>query len=273
MVKLIERGSYDGDMLLPSHVDELRARYASRVHRIRVGGTNFLYLNPALPPFDRLAVRQALNLAIDRRAALKWPGATPTCQVLPPGFPAYRPYCPYTLHPGARWTAPDVARARRLVTATGTSGMRVTIWTTQGFEPEVAAAERALRHLGYRPTHRIVSFEKLLAGASREQITVMGWLADYPAASNFFASFACRKTILGSCDPSVARRIAQALAAQASNPEATDPQWTALDRRIVDLALSVPLFNPGGYTLTSERVGNYQSHFVYATLLDQLWVR
>ena len=41
--------------------------------------------------------------------------ANASCQVLPPGFPGHKPYCPYTKNPGARWSAPDVAKAKRLV--------------------------------------------------------------------------------------------------------------------------------------------------------------
>ena len=40
--------------------------------------------------------------------------ATPTCQILPPNFPGYVRYCPYS--------APDLRPARRLVAASGTRG-------------------------------------------------------------------------------------------------------------------------------------------------------
>jgi YVTN family beta-propeller protein len=58
---------------------------------------------------------------IDRAALVRLyggpAGATPTCQILPPGVFGHRRYCPYTRQPGAdgRWQAPDLARARQLV--------------------------------------------------------------------------------------------------------------------------------------------------------------
>ena len=82
-----------------------------------------LFLNTRVAPFNRLDVRRALNYAADRAAAVQVAGgpdvAQATCQILPPYFPGYRPYCPYTA--GAtnqrRWTAPDLAKARALVAA------------------------------------------------------------------------------------------------------------------------------------------------------------
>ena len=51
-----------------------------------------------------------------------------TCQIVPPTFPGYEPYCPYTRHPNGTWTAPDLAKAEELVEASGTAGARVTVW-------------------------------------------------------------------------------------------------------------------------------------------------
>ena len=75
-----------------------------------------------------------MNLAIDRAAVtrrLRGPGLSiPTCQVLPPHFPGYRAYCPWTRNPhDGRWYGPDIARARALVRASGTAGAAVTALT------------------------------------------------------------------------------------------------------------------------------------------------
>ena len=96
--------------------------------------TAFLNLNVNAPPFNDLRVRQAVNLALDRRRAVNGCGgplaAQPACQILPPGLAGYQRYCPYTEHPAAdgSWRAADLARARRLVAASGTAGMKVTVW-------------------------------------------------------------------------------------------------------------------------------------------------
>jgi peptide/nickel transport system substrate-binding protein len=54
--------------------------------------TSFLFLNVNAPPFNDLRVRQAVNLALDRRQAVDGYGgplaARPACQILPPTCPA-----------------------------------------------------------------------------------------------------------------------------------------------------------------------------------------
>ena len=76
-----------------------------------------------------------MNLALDRDRIVQIFGgeaaARATCQQLPPNFPGYEPYCPYTLNPGpegrGRGSAPDMEEAQRLVRRSGTAGMRVVV--------------------------------------------------------------------------------------------------------------------------------------------------
>src|SRR5262245_56822064 len=95
--------------------------------------TFWVTLNMDAPPFDDIRVRRAVNLAIDRDRIVQIMGgeqaAVPTCQQLPPNFPGYAPYCPYTLDPGpdGSWAAPDLDEARRLVRLSGTAGTSVTL--------------------------------------------------------------------------------------------------------------------------------------------------
>ena len=105
-------------------------KYASRVHVNPLTATYYFALNVNVPPFNNLKARQGLNFATDRAALVKIAGgpklAVPTCQVLPPNFPGYVPYCPYTKNPGTggsgKWTAPDMAKAQQLINASGTKG-------------------------------------------------------------------------------------------------------------------------------------------------------
>ena len=81
--------------------------------------------------------------------------ARPTCQVLPPSLPEYRPYCPFTLHPSGAgtWSAPDLAKARKLVRASGTAGaeVRVEVFARERRStPETRLARSTLEPLGYR---------------------------------------------------------------------------------------------------------------------------
>jgi peptide/nickel transport system substrate-binding protein len=87
----------------------------------------------------------------------------PTCQILPPNFPGYRPYCPYTLNARASgtWTAPDLAKAQRLVADSHTRGTKITVWAFpgvagNGFPVRVGHYFASLlKRLGYRTSVKV----------------------------------------------------------------------------------------------------------------------
>ena len=152
--------------------------------------TTYLFLNTRQPPFTSLKARQAVNYAIDRARIIQLlhldsPGqATPTCQVLPAGYPSYQPYCPYTAGPNdGAWHGPDLATAARLARESGTTHVPVTVWNVSG-NPVGAYLVQLLQQLGYRATVRDVSddqFNAAVGNASRKiQLGLDGWAPDIP---------------------------------------------------------------------------------------------
>ena len=143
----------------------LAARFPAQVRINPLPAIAYTAFNTRVPPFNHPQVRRAFSLAADRRrliALLGGPGqATPACQILPPGIPGYRPYCPFTANPApsGAWTGPDLAAARRLVAASGTKGMRVTVWSDNlPGDPAIGAfTVSVLRELGYRATAHMTS--------------------------------------------------------------------------------------------------------------------
>ena len=195
--------SYDGQ----SH-RRLAIQYPTRVHYGLKLATLYLFLNTRQPPFTSLKARQAINYAIDRGRIIQLLGlvspaqATPTCQILPPGFPSYQRYCPYTA--GAKdgdWHGPDLAKAVRLAHQSGTTHMPVTIWT---FKEEAnrgvdSYLVRMLKQIGYRASLHRVPMDKFYAAVvkpSRKiQLGLTGWIGDIPAASDYFLPvLTCRST-------------------------------------------------------------------------------
>ena len=187
------------------HARALRVDRRVQVHIHPALVTGFLFLNTNAPPFNQLGVRRALNLAYDRRAAVDgWGGtlaAKPTCQLLPPAIPGYRRYCRYTDDPSddGRWKATDLARAKRLVAASGTRGTRVVVWNTipspSGGIEETRLAVAALRKLGYHAMLRLLPESTFFTytGDSRNHAQVIdgGWSADYASASDFIGKLTC----------------------------------------------------------------------------------
>jgi len=99
----------------------------------KTANTYYFWMNIREAPFNKLKVRQAVNMAIDRKAmqTLVWGGlGTPTQNVLPPTYPSYRKLKLY---------AHNLAKARSMVTAAGAKGAKVTVWTRQVSDALTAA--------------------------------------------------------------------------------------------------------------------------------------
>jgi peptide/nickel transport system substrate-binding protein len=251
--------------------------------------------NTRVAPFNDPRVRRAFSLAANRRKLVALLGgeafATPTCQILPPGIPGYSTYCPFSADPSASgaWVGPDLAKARALVAASGTKGMRVTVWSDnqESDGPVGAFTAAVLRELGYRATLHRASHGAVVAATSdsrrRIQATDGSW-GGGPLASTFFDSlFRCSDfrladpadTANGSflCDPAIDRLMNQADRDQASDPEQAAATWTAVDRAVTFAAPWVPLVTVNNVDFVSARVTNYQFSPFLGVLLDQLHVR
>jgi YVTN family beta-propeller protein len=286
------RADWMGDP--PPDYPDLIARYDSQVHLNPLPGIAYAAFNVTVPPFNDLRVRQAVSLAADRTQAVSVLGGTgaaqPTCQIIPPGLPGYRPYCPFSVDPShsGAWIGPDLARARRLVAASHTAGMPVVVWAHQWDGPLGPYFVGVLRELGYRATLRIASVAAFAGNVKdtrrKVQASVGTWVVDYPSASDFFnLFFRCSdfrpadpaNTTSGSffCHPGIDRQMNQAEQLQISDPQAAARVWAEVDREITYLAPWVPFVSLRFADFTSARVGNYQYNPAWGILLDQLWIR
>src|SRR5262249_14597457 len=162
---------------------------------------------------------QAVSFALDRKRLQTLAGGAGgqiTCQVLPPGFEGYKRYCPFTVEPnaGGAWNAPDLARARKLVAASGTKGQAGTGWIPSYLPFGIHAGRSVasvLRSLGYRADAKVTDDIYALSAKRDVQVGVGGWSADYAAPESFFvASLGCsaytpgstgNTNIGGFCDP------------------------------------------------------------------------
>ena len=278
-VTQVENGQADWLFDTPpmDRLQELGTRYAGQVHVNPADAIWYAPLNTRLLPFSDVRVRRAVNLAVDRSAAVKLFGgprlAEPLCQGLPPGLPGYTPYCPYA--------PPDLAEARRLVAESGTAGQRVTlVIDDSGVQRAVGTyVESVLRDLGYDARLRTLSgniqFTFIQNSANGVQISLTSWYADYPAASDFLPLlFGCAAfqpgsdastNISGFCDP----RLDAAMAAAGTDVAA----WARVDRAVTDQAPAVVLFAPRYVDFVSARVGHFVYHEAFHWLMSQAWVR
>jgi len=298
----VEKGKADwGEVIasvLPARrVQGLLTRHSGQLHNDAWPLAFWFFMNTQVPPFDDVRVRRALNYAIDRDAVVKFAGGglrwRVSCQMLPPGIAGYRPYCPYTRgrNPAGSWIAPDGRKARALIAASGTRGTHVEVVSYRTFSEAPLRSSRylvsLLRELGYRSSLRVFpDFDAYLQYVaeprSRAQIGLFGWFAETLATSDVLGVFGCEASLPTTsalespsrfCDPRIDSRIRQAVSLQPTDPPRANELWAEIDRTLVDRAVAAPLNTGLNLVLVSKRVGNYQSHPLWGTLLDQLWVK
>jgi peptide/nickel transport system substrate-binding protein len=294
-VTRVERGQADwvADELPSDRLGELQSRFSSQVHVNQLPADWYFALNVNIKPFNQLQARQAVNLAIDRSALVKLYGgaqlAAPTCQVLPPGFPGYSPYCPWTTGGKAPWSGPDLARANQLVEESGTKGDRIDIVVAN--DPVQKAIGQyilvVLFKLGYdprlKPLPAGVQAAYVQNSRNRVEMGLAQWHQVFPAPSDllegllgcgsFVPDSDASPNISGFCDRKTVQPLMQrAVALGLTRPQAAERLWRQADRRVVDLAVWLPLFNPKQVDLVSRRVGNYAWSPQLHLIPSRVWV-
>ena len=294
-VTAIQNGQADWTLEQPpaDRLSEIGTKYASQVHVTPLTAFWYIPMNTNMAPFNKLKARQAFNFAVDRNAAVKIFGgknlASPSCQVLPPGFPGHKDYCPYTKNPGTKWSAPDVAKAKRLVKESGTAGQKVTVVVP---DDEVNKAmgvytQSVLNQIGYKASVKAISgnifFTFVQNTKNKVQINVQQWYQDYPAASDFLnILFGCDSfhpgsdssiNIAGFCDKKIDAQMKHALGLASEDEDAANAEWAKIDHAVTDAAPMATLFNPKHVDFVSKRVGNFTFSKEFYWLVSQSWVK
>jgi peptide/nickel transport system substrate-binding protein len=295
-VTQVENGQADWVFDTPpsDRLNEISTKYADQVHVNPLTAVWYWAFNVRIPPFNNLQARQAVNFATDRNALVKIYGgpklAVPTCQILPPNFPGYKPYCPYTKNPGSgKWTAPDMAKAQQLVAASGTKGASVKV-NTDTVETDKALGlyfVGLLNKLGYKASLQALSpdiqYPYCQNSKNKVQFCWSSWYQDYPAASDFLnILLGCGSFIPNSnaspniaefCDKGIQAQMDAALQQGITDPSGANTKWQAIDKAVTDQAPWVALFNPKYIDFLSKRVKGYQFSPQWYFLLAQASVK
>ncbi|MFE9797588.1 ABC transporter substrate-binding protein [Streptomyces goshikiensis] len=246
---------------------------AARVGTGHFGYTNYLAFNPKVAPFDNPKVRQAISYAVNRTSVVNAAGgsalAEPATTFLPEqeafGFTKYD-------HFPAGATG-DAAKARELLKEAGfPDGISITLThnTAQNRQtgPEIATAvQQALAAAGIT-----VKLEGLENNAFNERrwdakntpgFFLSRWGADWPSGGPFLAPiFDGRQIVTNGSnynhaqldDPAVNTEIDEI--AKLTDLAAAGKRWGALDKKIGEQALDVPLFHPVYKRLVGKDVKN-----------------
>jgi len=295
-VTQVENGQADWmfDQIPAGRLNEISTNYTSQVHINPLTQVEYMALNTRIPPFNNLKARQAVNFATDRNALVKIYGgpklATPTCQVLPPGFPGYEAYCPYTINPGSgKWTGPDMQKAKQLIAQSGTKGMAVKV-NTQNTDPQRSYGlyfVGLLNKLGYKATLQPLSgsiqYPYVQNSKNKVQMAWSDWYQDYPAASDFLVvllgcdSFHPNSNsspnIAAFCNQSIQAKMDQAGKTGITDQAAANTQWAAVDKAVTDQAPWVAMMNTKYVNFVSKRVKGFIFSPQWYFLLDQASVK
>ena len=300
-VTAVENGQanevYDGDVIPADRLNELNSpRFASQVHVNPLTADWYFALNTKRPPFNNVLARQAINYAANRSAYVKIGGgpslAVPTCQILPPNFPGYKPYCPYTAGTNfARWTGPNLAKARQLVKASHTAGMKVVVNSTTDTAGRALAAQMVsdLNAIGYKASQQLLNgsvqypFVQNSNNIGKWNVTYSQWYQDYPAASDFLnVLLGCGSihphtdaspNIAEFCNPSIQAQMTRAESLGQTNPTVANNLWAQVDREVTSQAPWVDMYNPKQIDFLSARVRGYLWNPQLYILIDQLWLK
>jgi peptide/nickel transport system substrate-binding protein len=298
-VTMIEHSEADWmyDQPPSDRLNEIASQYADQVHLNPVPQVFHMAMNTRVAPFDNVKVRQAMNYATDRNAIIKvWGGpqvATPTCQILPPNFPGYEPYCPYTVNAGdGKWHGPDMNKARQLIDESGTKGQKIAVICT----PDEASKSICLyfvslfKQLGYDSSIKVLSaaveYPYTQDSSNKAQISFSYWYPDYPSGADWFdvvigchgfhPNSTASSNLSEFCDPAIEKMTEQAIKTSVTDQDSANQMWAQIDKATTDQAPWIPLFLPRHIDFTSARVGNYifdPNVLVGGILLGQAWVK
>ena len=300
-VTLIEHGQADWmyDQPPADRLDEIATKYTDQVH-----------LNP-VPQVYHMAHQHPGGAVRQRQGA---PGAqlrdrprprssrcgagrrwrTPTCQILPPDFPGYEAYCPYTTNPGdGTWHGPDMAKAQQLIAESGTKGQKVAVICTPDEASKAVCLYfvSLLNQLGYDSSIKVLSaaveYPYVQDSSNKAQISFSYWYPDYPSGADWFdvvvgcngfhPNSTASANLSEFCDPTIQKMTEQAIQTSVTDQAAANAAVEGqVDKATTDQAPWVSLFLPKHIDFVSSRVGNYifdPNVLVGGILIDQAWVK
>ncbi|ANT61597.1 peptide ABC transporter substrate-binding protein [Salipiger sp. CCB-MM3] len=271
----LQQGEVDvpGDGIPPAKFQEVMGDPA-QAERVVEGGqlhTGYITLNVGMEPLDKLEVREAINMAINKERITQIINgrAVPATQPLPPSMPGYTE--------GYEGYAFDAEAAKAKLAEAGLEDGFSTELYVMNTDPNpriAQAIQQDLKAIGVDVEIRSLAQANVIeAGGAGEAPMIwsggMAWIADFPDPSNFYGPIlGCAGAGEGGwnwskfCDESI-----DAMATEADS--FTDPSaperlemWSDVYMKVMEEAPWVPVFNEQRYTMKSERMGGDDALYV-----------
>ena len=262
---------YDFHPIPVDRLADVQQKYGDQLKIYTPANTYYFFMNSRLPPFDKLAVRQAVNYAIDRNALVRLYGglATPTENILPPTYPQYKKHDLYPL---------DVAKAKQLIQQAGAKGADVTIWGSNRdtSKKPVQYLQDVLKNIGLNAKLKIIDaavyWTTVGNQATKAQIGFADWFQDYPHPLDWFDVLLNGTRITDTHNnnysdfnnPAVNSKIAE-LKQKTELNDTINNDWAALDKQAMQQAAWAPYVNRQFTDFFSKSIdtGCYINHVLY----------
>jgi len=178
------QADYTNAAIPPERIGTVSQRGQLRLRK--AANTYYFWMNTRVAPFNKVKVRQAVNLAINRSALVKavWGGLGVTTQnILPPTYPSYKKITEYNR---------NLSKARSLIKSAGALGADVTVWGRQVSDSEQSTTLYASyldaiglkTHLKFLP--RSTYYTTIGNLDTKAQTGWARWLEDYPHPLDWF---------------------------------------------------------------------------------------
>lgn len=235
--------------------------------------TGYITMNVNIPPFDNKAVRQAVNMAINKERIVRVINgrAVVANQPLPPTMPGYAP--DYEGYPY------DPEKAMAMLKEAGfADGIETELYVyNTDPNPRIAQSiQQDLKAIGIEASIKSLAQANVIAaGGEADQAPMiwsggMAWIADFPDPSNFYGPIlGCAGAVPGGwnwawyCNEELDAKAVEADsmtdAAMATEREAL---WREIYLSIMEDAPWVPVFNEQRFTMRSAAVGGEDAIFV-----------
>jgi len=177
---------YDFQTVPNDRLPEAQSKYKDQLRIYTNANTYYYALNNALPPFNNINARKAVQMAVDPQAIISgvYGGlGRATQNFLPPGYPQYKKINAWHF---------DLAKAKQLVQQSGTAGQKVDVYGPNE-DPSKSSTEYLagqLAKIGYKPKLHLLShsvyFQTIGNQATKAQAMFTDWFQDYPHPLDWF---------------------------------------------------------------------------------------
>jgi len=273
----LEKGEADfaGDGIPPAKFLQIRnePKYKGMIIEGGQLQTGYVTMNVQMKPFDKVEVRQAVNMAINKARIVQIINnrALVANQPLPPTMPGYdKTYTGY---------AYDPVKAKELLKKAGLEKGFDTQLYVYNVDPNpriAQAIQEDLSKIGIKVTLKNLAQANVIAAGGKPKTAPMiwsggmAWIADFPDPSNFYGPIlGCSGATVGGwnwswyCNKDLDKRAAEADAM--SNPAKAAERaglWKGIFIDVMKDAPWVPIFNEQRFSMRSKRLGGADALFV-----------